>query len=538
MIDLAPPPLLLTEPFRILRPLEGGLWKDVDTQMRKLGVPRDVRRSVIAEMKRTNAPDATVEVKKKDVILGSMLVNPYIYASATGALDGTSPSGAWSMGRNLVGSFSGAKYTTATGIDSLKDQTGNSRHFDQASTGLQPAVSTAGPNSRACADFDGSDDFLVNAVNNTSLFAAGAAFMVVSCMIDTITTDSSAGTSDQAVFADNGGYTGLALRSSGPSAFAYNFDGNYDNTPVYTLTTGVPLVLTFRRDGTNLYLSKNGGVEALVASGNTGDLAYKTWLARGLGGYMDGKIFEVATWATVPVQATRDAIVADFMAYVGASAPTMLYSHEGYTLDNSNLTTYTFTSAAIGAAGPSRVIAVAVQSRTSAVGTPRSITGVTLGGVSMTAGPSLVGGSAGEPTVAWFYLAVATGTTANIVVTFNNGTQNCAIDVYRLFPLSSTPVDTAVSTLTSASVTLTDLEVKTQGLALILVDTGRSGSPNLDSSSWNGVDTPVHDVTNQQNDQSGVLNMFSIPTTENNTTRDFTGNASGDQVVIAGLSFQ
>ncbi|MER8923399.1 phage tail protein [Mesorhizobium sp. M0802] len=216
---------------------------------------------------------------------------------------------------------------------------------------------------------------------------------------------------------------------------------------------------------------------------------------------------------------------------------TMTYSFEGYTLDNSNLTVYTFNAKNVGAAGAGRVIAIAVQSRPSSIGTPRSVSGVTCNGNAMTPGPAVTGGGTGQATLAWFYIVEPTGTTANFVVTFSNGTQNCAIATYRLFPASSTPVD-SVTAGASASATLTDLEVKTTGLALIAIDTGRSGTPSLDSSSWNGVDTPIRDVTDQLNDQSGCLNVFSIPTTENNTGRDFTAADSGQLVNIVGMSFQ
>lgn len=218
-------------------------------------------------------------------------------------------------------------------------------------------------------------------------------------------------------------------------------------------------------------------------------------------------------------------------------APPMVYSFEGYTLDNSNLTTYTFNTKNVGAAGAGRVIAIAVQSRPTSIGTPRTVSGVTCNGNAMTAGPQVVGGSNGQGTLAWFYLVEPTGTTANFVVTFSNGTQNCAIATHRLFPASSTPVDTASVSGATPS-TMTDLEVKTAGLALIAVDTGRAGTPSLDSSSWNGVDTPVHDLTDQLNDQSGCLNIFSIPTTENDTGRDFTAADAGQTVIIVGISFQ
>lgn len=216
-------------------------------------------------------------------------------------------------------------------------------------------------------------------------------------------------------------------------------------------------------------------------------------------------------------------------AAVGAPLPGMVYSYEGATLDNSNLTTYTFTAKNVGAAGAGRVIAVAIQTRPTSIGTPRQINSVTCNGNAMTLGPRITGGGSGQASVAWFYIVEPTGTTADFVVTFSNGTQNCAIATYRLFPVSSTPVDTVTSG--------TDLEVRTTGLALILVDSGRTATPQLDSYSWSGPDTPSRDLTDQINDQNGCLNMFSIPTSENDTTRDFTATATGDTVVMVGMSF-
>ena len=233
-------------------------------------------------------------------------------------LDGLSPTGAWSMSRDLLTSFAGGtKYTTATGVDSWKDQTGNSRHFENVTGTVQPAVSTAGPNSRACLDFDGVDDYLQNAVTNASLFANNAALIIVSCLVDTISTDSSDPTSDVGIFGDTGGYTGLSLRSTGPAALAYNFDGNYDIASTGIATT-VPLVLIFRHEGGTLYVSSNGGAEASVASGNTGDLAYNTRLGRKNSAFLDGKVFEMASFSTVPSAPARATLIADLMNHIGA----------------------------------------------------------------------------------------------------------------------------------------------------------------------------------------------------------------------------
>ncbi|WP_210237334.1 hypothetical protein, partial [Mesorhizobium sp. M3A.F.Ca.ET.175.01.1.1] len=86
----------------------------------------------------------------------------------------------------------------------------------------------------------------------------------------------------------------------------------------------------------------------------------------------------------------------------------------------------------------------------------------------MTAGASLTGGSTGHGSVAWFYLTIASGTTATFVVTTSSGVTNCTIVTYRLFPVSSSHIDTVASSDAGNSAVVTDLEVKTGGLALIV----------------------------------------------------------------------
>lgn len=246
--------------------------------------------------------------------------------------------------------------------------------------------------------------------------------------------------------------------------------------------------------------------------------------------------FGIALWFN-NADAGPFSIVIDQFADAAAPVP-MVASFEGYTLNNSNLASYTFTAKNVGAAGSGRVIAMVVHSRATSIDSGHPISSCTCNGNAMTVGPGFRATGSGGLTIFWFYIVEPSGTTADFVITFSSGsTQNCAIATYRLFPASSTPVD-SVSTSGVTPQTLTDLEVKTIGLALVAVETGRTATPQLDSFSWSGVDAPVHDLTDQINDQNGCLNLFSIPTTENDTTRDFVGSATGDTVTIVGISFQ
>jgi hypothetical protein len=239
-------------------------------------------------------------------------------------LDGTSPTGAWSMYRDLLTSFvGGTRYTTATGVSLINDQTVASpnRNFGNAGTTAQPVVTTAGPMNRTCADFDGVNDALYTQVAAlSSLIAAASGYIVVSFIADAITTSDATIYFNSTVIGDTGQYIGLHLKT--PSTInSYNYDGTVDLSTL-TITTATPYVVEWRHEGGNIYLRVNGGTEVSTASGNTSSLTSALWLGSSGGGYCGNiKFFEMATWSTVPALATRNAIVADFMAqHVAAPA--------------------------------------------------------------------------------------------------------------------------------------------------------------------------------------------------------------------------
>lgn len=329
----------------------------------------------------------------------------------------------------------------------------------------------------------------------------------------------------------------FAGNTSGWVRFGSERDG-YREWQAYELQVAFTAVQagTFTLTGNPVNLGQGvvGAVGAFVLTGNP--VAFNVSMPVSVGAYtLTGNSVGLSTVLSMAADPASFALtgVAATLTFVS----TITYSFEGYTLDNTNASSYTFTAKNVGAAGAGRVIVVAVQTRTTSIGTPRSITSVTCNGNAMTPGPVVTGSGTGAASFGLFYIVEPTGTTANIVVNFNSSTQNCAIATYRLFPASSTPVDSG-TIVAANSATLADLEVKTTGLAIILVDSGRTSGPQLDSFSWNGVDTPTRDVTDQINDQNSCLNMFSIATSENNTTRDFTATATGDVVGIAGISFQ
>ena len=242
-------------------------------------------------------------------------------------LDGTSPTGAWSMSRDLLTSFvGGTRYTTVIegvsdqAVNSLNDQTGNARHFTQGGSGQRPFLATAGPMSRTCADFDGGSDYMTSAALS-AFIGASSGYVVAAFVANSIFPNDALSFNNDPVVADTGGYMGLYLKNTGTPAtiIAFNWDTNADDAvSTGVITPGTVYVAEWRHEGGNVYIRVNGGTEVSTASGNTGSLSGLLRTGVRSSQFADMKLFELATWSTIPALATRDAIVADFMAHIGA----------------------------------------------------------------------------------------------------------------------------------------------------------------------------------------------------------------------------
>jgi hypothetical protein len=234
-------------------------------------------------------------------------------------MNGLSPTAAWSFSRNLLSSFGGTKYTdTAGAIDALNDQSGNSRNLSAVTT-VRPTISTAGPNSRACGDFDGTDDRLSVSTAFTNLLSVSSGYMIATILIDTFPTNNATIYLNSAVMIDSSRVAGMTVRS-GNILYSYNWDGNADAASG-TVTTATAYVVEWRHEGGNVYQRVNGAGETSAASGNTSGAGSSFLIGGGGagGGHLDGKIFEVGMWSTVPSLAQRDALVRDLGLWVGAS---------------------------------------------------------------------------------------------------------------------------------------------------------------------------------------------------------------------------
>lgn len=250
--------------------------------------------------------------------------SPYIAVAfgpqpGSGILDGLSPTFAVSLSRNLLGTYAADKYTLTSGaISAIHNQVSPGDSVTDGGTSTKrPALSTAGPNSIACADFDGSSDMLVGAtitnyVTNTNKF------IVWSGIFDSITVNTSVSAVGHLAVGDANTRIAIAgFDASGDKAFASNYDGSFDEVG-QTVTEGAAVVVTLRGDGTNVYVSVNGAAETSVATGATTGATALQFGKNDFSAYFDGKMFECAMFSTVPSSGDRTAIVADFMSHVGA----------------------------------------------------------------------------------------------------------------------------------------------------------------------------------------------------------------------------
>lgn len=119
----------------------------------------------------------------------------------------------------------------------------------------------------------------------------------------------------------------------------------------------------------------------------------------------------------------------------------------------SDLSTYTFSSADIGAAADRDYVIVAFGARATA--TSLNVSSVTIGGVSATQiAASELDDGGNSSSVSWYYADVTTGTTADVVLNLDQAAIRAGCDVYTIKNVNSmTAFDTATWFAASSSST-------------------------------------------------------------------------------------
>lgn len=155
----------------------------------------------------------------------------------------------------------------------------------------------------------------------------------------------------------------------------------------------------------------------------------------------------------------------------GTAAPARSYTYGGSSAFGTG-SSATYTAAPLGTADATRVIVVTVSVRG---GGTTSFSGVTIGGNAAT---QAVETSSTNDDAAIYYLAVAAGTSADIVVSFSSSQSNGLIGVYSVYNLdASTPNATASGTAGTATISASTDDI------VIATATKRAVS----SATWTGV---------------------------------------------------
>lgn len=167
-----------------------------------------------------------------------------------------------------------------------------------------------------------------------------------------------------------------------------------------------------------------------------------------------------------------------------------------------NATSYTFSSQSLGAEDADRYIIVCVASRATS-GTV-SISGVTVGGISASVAVSRTNDDSNNNICAQYIVAVPTGTTGDVVVTFAAGQLRCWIALYRAVDIDSpTPHDTDSSIVEDP---VGSIDVPAGGFAIGAAISASGGS--VPSFSWSGITEDVDETVESNTRMSSASDEF------------------------------
>lgn len=169
--------------------------------------------------------------------------------------------------------------------------------------------------------------------------------------------------------------------------------------------------------------------------------------------------------------------------------------------DGTNLTTYTFSSQNLGVADADRYIICTVSGRFAAAGSDPVVSSVTIGGVTATINVQTNYSGNG---VAIATAAVPTGTTGDVVVTWDQAMGNCDIALYRATNINGTTAyDTGFASNTDPLSTTVDTINGGVGVGVSKNDNGTA------STTWVGLTEAFDDTDSGGNDESGASEVFS-----------------------------
>jgi hypothetical protein len=171
-----------------------------------------------------------------------------------------------------------------------------------------------------------------------------------------------------------------------------------------------------------------------------------------------------------------------------------LFSYQEFSGNTSNLTSYTFSNADLGAAEAGRVIIATI---TANGGSAKTISSVTIGGVSASI---LVQASNGDWTGGIAAAVVPTGATGNIVAALSSTAAAASVGVYRAIGLASAAALDTDSNTDYSQLTLTS---DPSGFVIALCTNAGTGTTITWTGATEDFDTTVEDNSNRISGASG-----------------------------------
>lgn len=201
-------------------------------------------------------------------------------------------------------------------------------------------------------------------------------------------------------------------------------------------------------------------------------------------------------WGVINLRGRRQLLAGSATAPVAGAVVQAFTAHAK---DDSDLTTYTFTLS-FGTEAGGRYIVAAIQSRANAA---RSISSVSIGGVTATELITVNATGSGADIAALYIALVPTGATGDVVVTFSAAMVRAMCSVYRVTGCSPAAADTASDTTFSTADLSASIDCPAGGAifaaAEVLMSTGTS------SNTW----TNLTEASDQQSTEAPTMGATS-----------------------------
>jgi hypothetical protein len=182
-----------------------------------------------------------------------------------------------------------------------------------------------------------------------------------------------------------------------------------------------------------------------------------------------------------------------------------------------NASTYTFTSFGVGSTSANRKIIVAVGYGASS----SAVTSMTIGGVSA---ECLVPATATNVSAEIWQATVPSGSTATIVVNLSGSPSRCKINVYKILT-EQYFLDRAWSSTTTTSITVSDVNVKTDGY---LIAVGSCTANEGQTFGYNGIDSIVEDNDSVVESGTAVASASVVVTESPGAVNDVTFSSASN----------